>query len=358
MKLNIFTDLKYVPENIPYESILFPFYGQCKNKTDYFSNNIFNNYINQGQLFFQKTSLKEADLVILPINWEKVLTLEITDKLTDLIQQAKKTNTLSIGFFGGDCSHLKLDHETDLMFRHSLYASTKSAKDFAYPAWSKDILFEHLNGELPIKKEKPIKPTIGFCGFSSSKDIKAYCKFFIYKFEKSLLNRQIPRYHIGHVFRSLALSILSKSSLLNSNLIIRNKAFFHNNKNNIVQQKKQNDQFIQNMVDSNYILCCRGSGNYSFRFYEALSCGRIPVFINTDCVLPYDFEIDWKQYCIWIEENELSIIDQKINDFHDKISAKEFVELQYECRKVWQERISPEGFFANLYRHISMLNLS
>ena len=35
------------------------------------------------------------------------------------------------------------------------------------------------------------------------------------------------------------------------------------------------------MLASPYILCVRGAGNYSARFYEALALGRIPVLVNT-----------------------------------------------------------------------------
>ena len=108
------------------------------------------------------------------------------------------------------------------------------------------------------------------------------------------------------------------------------------------------------MIDSDYVLCVRGDGNYSIRFYETLCCGRIPVFINTDCVLPYDFEIDWKDYCIWINQNELHLIDEKIAEFHEKISDKDFIDLQHECCKLWKNWLSPEGFFTNFHKHFSL----
>jgi hypothetical protein len=49
------------------------------------------------------------------------------------------------------------------------------------------------------------------------------------------------------------------------------------------------------------------------------------------------------------------LIAEKIAEFHDNLSPQEFVDLQYECRKIWQERISPEGFFENLYRHLPLV---
>ncbi len=95
------------------------------------------------------------------------------------------------------------------------------------------------------------------------------------------------------------------------------------------------------MLESDYIVCVRGSGNYSIRLYETLCCGRIPVFVNTDCVLPYEFKLKWKDYCVWIEESEISSISEKIIEFHDQLSSKDFVDLQYECRRIWKQWLSP-----------------
>lgn len=358
MKLKIFSELEVLKDNFDCEPILLPFFAELTSTKQFNCRKIFENYALHKNSFFKLSSLQEAELTVLPVNWEKALSTGKADISLDLTQKAEEANTISIGFFGGDCSHLKLEKENDLMFRQSLFASNRASNDFAYPAWSKDILLEHLNGELPVIKEKPIKPTVGFCGFSAKKNWKTYLKIWLHQSEKKMKNRKIPRYHIGHVLRTLALSKLAKSSLINSNFIIRNRSFFQNTKSNLALQQKQYHEFVNNIVESDYIFCCRGSGNYSFRFYEALSCGRIPVFLNTDCVLPYDFEIDWKKYCVWLDESELDIIDVKVSEFHEKISPQEFRELQYECRKIWQERISPEGFFGNLYRHIPLIELN
>ncbi|NEP12115.1 MAG: exostosin family protein [Symploca sp. SIO2C1] len=111
------------------------------------------------------------------------------------------------------------------------------------------------------------------------------------------------------------------------------------------------------MIQSDYILCCRGSGNYSYRLYETLCMGRIPIFINTDCTLPYDFLIDWKEYCVWIEESEIDQASSKLIDFHNSLSEKDFINLQYKCREIWLKWLSPEGFFSNFYHHLPQFKI-
>ena len=99
------------------------------------------------------------------------------------------------------------------------------------------------------------------------------------------------------------------------------------------------------MLTSPYSLCVRGAGNYSARFYEALAMGRIPVLVNTDCILPLDDEIDWKQHCIWVEDYELDNIINKIDIFHRKVSEDEFRSLQNLNRQLWKEKLTYDGFY-------------
>ena len=64
-------------------------------------------------------------------------------------------------------------------------------------------------------------------------------------------------------------------------------------------------EFYENMVSSDYIVCVRGGGNFSVRLYETLAMGRIPIFINTDCLLPLNKSIDWKKHVVWIEREDI-----------------------------------------------------
>jgi len=114
-------------------------------------------------------------------------------------------------------------------------------------------------------------------------------------------------------------------------------------------------EYVQNIVESDYVVCTRGAGNFSYRLYETLSCGRIPVFVDTDCVLPYDFLVDWREHCVWVEEDDLPQIGERVLEFHEGLGEKEFVELQHHCRRFWEQYISPEGFFSNFHRHFNGL---
>lgn len=107
-------------------------------------------------------------------------------------------------------------------------------------------------------------------------------------------------------------------------------------------------EYVTNTVESDYVLCARGVGNWSFRLYETLSLGRIPVFIDTDCVLPVEDHIDWRSLCVWVDRTEIGHIGEKIAAFHDSLTDGEFVARQHECRRAWARYLSPLGYFSTL----------
>ncbi|NJL11424.1 MAG: exostosin family protein [Calothrix sp. SM1_7_51] len=233
----------------------------------------------------------------------------------------------------------------------------RKKNDFSIPAWGEDIIKNNLDNQIPIR-QKELTPTVGFCGFSAKNNFKTYTKSLLYEAEKLFQKKQDtpkynPKYNIGHVLRRYGLNNLSKSPLVKTNFILSDKPFF--NADDANSQALVRQQYINNILESDYIFCCRGYGNFSFRFYEALSCGRIPVFVNSNCTLPYDFEIDWKKYCVWVEEDEIHLIAEKVLEFHEQLSPQDFVSLQYECRQIWEQWLSPEGFFCNLYRHLDVI---
>ena len=103
--------------------------------------------------------------------------------------------------------------------------------------------------------------------------------------------------------------------------------------------------FYDNLQASQYVLCFRGAGNFSVRLYETLAMGRIPVFINTDCLVPLVDKLEWRNHVIWIEYNERHKINDKIHEFHSKMNPQQFENLQIENRKLWEKNLTLGGFF-------------
>lgn len=75
-----------------------------------------------------------------------------------------------------------------------------------------------------------------------------------------------------------------------------------------------------------FVLCPRGRGSNSIRFYEALNFGKIPILISDDTKLPLMSKINYSEFSIRIPEKNVSKIENYIDTFlktHDIKTASE-----------------------------------
>jgi hypothetical protein len=107
-------------------------------------------------------------------------------------------------------------------------------------------------------------------------------------------------------------------------------------------------EFVRNVIDSDYVACVRGGGNFSLRLYETLCCGRIPIVIDTDCVLPFADSIDWPSHAVFCDAGELHSLSDKVAAFHRALGPERFGALQTQARRLWLQWLSPLGFFSRL----------
>lgn len=107
-------------------------------------------------------------------------------------------------------------------------------------------------------------------------------------------------------------------------------------------------EFVENIRGSDYVVCVRGSGNFSTRLYETFCMGRIPLIIDTDCVVPFAGLDEWKQLAVWCPASGIESAAARVAAFHDALTSAEFIDRQRACRRFWEERLSPSGFFAHM----------
>jgi hypothetical protein len=97
---------------------------------------------------------------------------------------------------------------------------------------------------------------------------------------------------------------------------------------------------------------------FSIRLFETLSLGRIPILIDTDVVLPYEFAIDWNKYCIFANESTIGSIGRRVKEFHHNLGKEQFKNLQVACRDLYEQWLSPSGFFRHLHLLLGVNNSS
>ncbi|HYE33183.1 MAG TPA: exostosin family protein [Methylomirabilota bacterium] len=97
---------------------------------------------------------------------------------------------------------------------------------------------------------------------------------------------------------------------------------------------QQQSEFVEEILNSQFVLCPRGISPSSHRLYETMACGRAPVILADDWSPPPG--PDWKSFAIFVKEAEVSRIPSILNA--EKVSASERGRL---ARRAWEEWFSP-----------------
>lgn len=343
--------------------MLYPFWGKNPEEPRDPSSGRFDRYSIMGERFIHMTNLAEADVAVLPSDWNSYRdNAEVFKCAAQFVEKANEAGKPTIIFFWND-SDKAIPCEQTIIFRTSLYRSSKRTNEFAMPAWSEDFVDKYLGGQLPIRSKRP-QAKVSFCGYVPSSQValrswSRRARWTLHTVKQWLNNLRHKRADAS--IRAMALATLKATAAIDTDFILREQFWnnaFESGEVDWTQVQNARREYVQNMVESDYILCARGAGNFSYRFYEALSCGRIPVLVDTDCVLPYHDEIDWKTYCVWVDEKDVAMIGERVAQFHDALSPQEFVDLQYRCRRLWERYLSPEGFFENFHLHLPVAQRS
>lgn len=310
----------------------------------------------RADLFELVDAVEDADVCLLPMIWNYYLDHHQMKLAKDLARMAQKAGKEIIVWSEGDYG-VSVPIENAVVFQYSITRSRRARREYALAPTFDDNVAIYLDGK-PCFRHKTERPVIGFCGQAASAPIKQMAWKLNNlahwgRYRVNLEQYEPPPVWSPVALRSKVLELLSQSPLVETNFIIRKRY-----RGGVVTAQEQADPynavkkaFIDNLNTSDYIVCVRGTGNWSKRLYETLNWGRIPVFIDTDCVLPYDFAVDWKKYCVWIERHEVPFVAQKVADFHAALSPHDFLDLQQACRNLWQERLSIDGFFVHFAEH-------
>ncbi len=360
MKLKLYTDKAWIPAGCDHPTLLDAFWGDNHYDPEGNMQQIARSYHERGkEIFALVDSLAECDALLLPVDWFQLASRpEALAHANDLMQRAAAAGKRVVIFYSNDHPLRYPWPPHALVFRTAVQRSWLRPNEFIVPQWSRDYLAE-IGGELPVREQGEV-PLVGFCGFSPPLGMRPGMRR-----NKEILRLIAHRLGMGalfptkmaHAARARALQALARSPLVQTNYLIRGESAFDNPigaflpGGSVEAAVLRRREFVDNILGSDYVLCARGWANCSIRFYETLSLGRIPVLIDTDCVLPYEFAIDWDKYCVRVKENALGHAGRAVRDFHASMAPGEFEARQRACRELWEEWFSPLGFFKNLYRH-------
>jgi hypothetical protein len=107
--------------------------------------------------------------------------------------------------------------------------------------------------------------------------------------------------------------------------------------------------FVNLSYNSKFTLAPRGYGRSSFRMYEAMQLGSIPVYIADDHFLPWNDELNYDEFCVIMTSKDLPYINEILQSYDDyKIKT-----MRFKMQEVWKSHFSLDGMFDQIMRRLT-----
>jgi hypothetical protein len=262
----------------------------------------YDRFMHEKSRLISVSPIEMADYVMLPVKWSNSL----SSLQTNTLLEAKKHNKKIIAFFNDDYDgNIQTPTENFYLFRTSTYASKIRQNEIIMPAFCEE--FEYVK-----PTEKALKnAVISFCG-----------------------NVRDP--HRYHIFAEL-----EKNYNLCKNFLYRNGFWAPEISDKTLARK----EFVANVRSGLFGICIRGNGNFSYRLYETLALGRIPIIINSDLKLPLEKVINWQRQAIICESHEIGELHNRIEQYIKNLNV---LDICYENKLIYDEYFSPYGLIKHL----------
>ncbi len=272
-------------------------------------------------------------------------------------QQAVEANIQPVYFSSGDMALIPPLGTYDL-FIHGIFGPSENSNLEIYPNFFSDPKDKYYNNSLGYHHTKSLLPPCGFCGQAYAgweKIFLDYGRVILQKLKQSYnaWSDEVPPLQSASYTRSKILTTLQESKLVACNFVLEKK--YRGGVLSAADKEASAKRYFENMQQSLYIICYRGTGNFSVRFYETLAAGRIPVIIRSNDLLPFQGMIDWEQFPM-VPENRIYEADKIIAAHYAAHSADELAQLQLNARSLYENHFSYKGFmqaFVDMYLSIN-----
>lgn len=253
---------------------------------------------------FAWVNLESCDFVLHPdVLWS---TGKTTKQLQEISQKHAYQNKKVLVFIVDDYEKRYPYLSNLILFRTSLKRSLRRRNEYLLP-----YIWE-CSQQVMVAQTDSKGPVVGFCGMNNS-------------------------------YRKKSIAAFEKHPKIRSCFVVRDKFW-----GGAPHDQQVIAEYEENMKASHYMLCDRGKGNFSMRFYQTLAFGRIPVLVNSDMLLPFADQIDWTRYAI-IERNSNRCVQRVLSTYE----SGDYLQMQQNCRELYEQYFSEKK---SIYRLICAVN--
>lgn len=279
---------------------------------------------------------EECDAFLLP---HTITDLRNNETYIEAVLAAAKVMKKRAILFTNQDDPFPLPYADAIIFRPSVYRSTLQSNEIILPALVEDL--GNMYGIEPLHKGE--KPTVGFVGKADFGGIRAHARYLV----KNYLLHSGSRRE-GAYFRRRALALLKKDSRIVVKAIMR-RAFGAHAKTIELPVEQLREEYLENIKQSLFTLAPRGDGNYSLRFYETLSLGRIPILIDTDMILPLEELIPYNEIILRVPYEQLNQLSDIVYDFWNGKRDIEIEDMQKKAREIFLNHLYFPNFLRNVF---------
>lgn len=137
-------------------------------------------------------------------------------------------------------------------------------------------------------------------------------------------------------------------SYLSQVLNVNSKYYFHNRQWTSSIPSEDLNNFIKITSRSVFALTPRGYGRSSFRLYEVMQLGTIPVFVYDIRWCPWDDEIDWNEFSVCVELKDIHNIDSILSS----ISEEKIKDMQSKLKYYWENYFTREAVCKQILKRL------
>ena len=311
-----------------------------------FIKNVASDFFEKDVVYVERP--EDADAILLPNNFT-VSNAETDIYIQRYADEAQEKGIPLYLFSFSDFSDGLVFEPRAKVFRLSVYRSTKRPQDIIVPT-----VAEEFGPESVVLRKKASIPTVSFCGFAGFKTTLQWVKYGLKNlfWEFRALGRPPLRARKQGVYwRRAAMRVLTHSALVKTHFIVR-RSFSGALRTIELPPEQARKEFIDSIIESDFVLTPKGDGNYSNRFLEVLSLGRIPVIIDTDTILPFEDRIDYSKIVVRVPMEHIANTAQYIREFYDALSEEEWKSRQELAYETFEKYLRQDAFFRAFFSRV------
>jgi len=308
---------------------------------------------NEGQKLLSSASKESCDYFVYP----KYFLLNDFKELKKYSDEAKTYNKKVLVFSYGEIDdYINIDNNI-IRFKRSTKRKNPD-NEFCLPPFPEDFLPYNNNSITLIKEQKDKKYSIGYTWYSDYYNLSSFLYYISVRiiwivFRRKYLKRLLMKLNneriygrlvnagIGNYCRGKTIKYIKKLKKYEFDFIQRGHALTTYTKD------KMREQYIQNLIKSDFVLLVRWFWNYSIRQYEVLSLGKIPIYIDTWAKLPFQDKIPYDELFIRVPIKKVHNIGKYIDSYIRK-NQWNLTKIQKKIRDIYEEYFVMKNYYSKI----------